>query len=113
MLNIVVAGFSRWDLRAEGLHRWLWDSGCWARTTGAALLVITGGMIFKTYQLRSGGSAIADLLGGRRLSLATDSDAEVRLLNVVEEMAIASGLPMPSVYVVPFEFCINAFVAGH
>ncbi|MBL6764587.1 MAG: M48 family metalloprotease [Verrucomicrobiae bacterium] len=113
VLNIVVAGFSRWDLRAEGLHRWLWDSGCWARTTGAALLVITGGMIFKTYQLRSGGSAIADLLGGRRLSLATDSDAEVRLLNVVEEMAIASGLPMPSVYVVPFEFCINAFVAGH
>lgn len=112
-LNLGTAALTRWEFHDQGWRAWLWDPQCWAWTTGAALLIIAGGVFLKHRELRGGGSAIADLLGGRRVSLATDNRQEVQLLNVVEEMAIAAGLPMPEVHVLPFEFCLNAFVAGH
>ena len=77
------------------------------------LLVIAGGSGFKTLQLRDGGSAVARLLGGRRVDPNTSDPAERRLRNVVEEMALASGLPVPDVYVLDRETGINAFAAGH
>ena len=72
------------------------------------------GSLFKIVQLRGGGGAVvAESLGGRRLNLNTADADERRLLNVVEEMAIASGTPVPPVYVLEGEAGINAFAAGY
>ena len=52
-------------------------------------------------------------MGGRLVNSNTTDPDERKLLNVVEEMAIASGVPMPQVYVLNEERGINAFAAGH
>lgn len=79
---------------------------------GAALVVIFLGTAFKTAQLSSGGKVVAESLNGRPLNSSTTDPLERRLLNVVEEMAIASGVPTPPVYVMDDETEINAFAAG-
>lgn len=67
----------------------------------------------KSASLSSGGSVIAEALGGRLLDpLDIRDPLEKRLLNVVEEMALASGLPVPPVYLMDQEEGINAFAAG-
>jgi Zn-dependent protease with chaperone function len=77
------------------------------------LLIIVGGTLFKVFSLRSGGGAqVAESLGGKRLSPDTEDPVSRRLLNVVEEMAIASGTPVPPVYLLD-EDGINAFAAGY
>jgi Zn-dependent protease with chaperone function len=77
------------------------------------LLIIGGGSLFKILSLRSGGGTrVAEHLGGRRLFHNTADAVERRLLNVVEEMAIASGTPVPPVYLLD-EQGINAFAAGY
>ncbi|WP_188150010.1 M48 family metallopeptidase [Teredinibacter waterburyi] len=67
--------------------------------------------VYKWMQLNGGGSAVAVALGGYVLSHETASPAEKRLLNVVEEIAIASGNPVPLVYRINDQ-SINAFAAG-
>ena len=81
--------------------------------TLGTLAVILTGSVFKTLQLASGGSAVAELLGGRLIDSNTSDTDERKLLNVVEEMSIASGVPVPQVYVMDDEAGINAFAAGH
>ena len=76
------------------------------------LVVVGGGTLFKIAQLRGGGRVIAEELGGRRLNPDSSVPAERQLLNVVEEMAIASGTPAPPVYLLDEEEGINAFAAG-
>jgi Zn-dependent protease with chaperone function len=68
---------------------------------------------FKTMQLSGGGSVVAEMMGGRPIDANTSDPDERKLLNVVEEMAIASGTPVPHVYVMEEERGINAFAAGH
>ena len=60
-----------------------------------------------------GGGVVAEQLGGTRVTGDTTDPLRRRLLNVVEEMAIASGVPVPRVYVLEREAAINAFAAGH
>lgn len=80
---------------------------------GAVILAIIGfGTIFKMVQLRRGGAAVAELLGGRLVMPDSANPDERKVLNVVEEMAIASGLPVPPVYMLDQEGGINAFAAG-
>jgi Zn-dependent protease with chaperone function len=81
--------------------------------TIGTLAVILIGSVFKTLQLARGGSAVAELLDGRLINSNTSDADERKLLNVVEEMSIASGVPVPQVYVMDGEAAINAFVAGH
>ncbi len=64
-------------------------------------------------QLREGGAAVARALGGQRLSDREDDPARRRLVNVVEEMALAARIPVPEVFLLPDEPGINAFAAGH
>ncbi len=75
--------------------------------------VVGLGSLFKTAQLAGGGKVVAETLGGRLVPGDTRDLRERRLLNVVEEMAIASGVPVPPVYILPNERGINAFAAGH
>lgn len=76
------------------------------------LILVGGGSLYKTAQLRGGGRIVAEQLGGRRLNPDSRVPAERQLLNVVEEMAIASGSPAPPVYLLDQEDGINAFAAG-
>ena len=76
------------------------------------LLVAGGGSLFKIAQLRGGGHVVAEQLGGRLINPDTADPSEQQLLNVVQEMAIASGAPTPPVYLMDHEAGINAFAAG-
>jgi Zn-dependent protease with chaperone function len=80
---------------------------------GCALVIIVLGSLYKTVQLRGGGTVLAERLGGRRIYPNTTDQTERRLLNVVEEMALASGVPVPPVFLLHGEQGINAFAAGH
>jgi Zn-dependent protease with chaperone function len=75
--------------------------------------IITLASLYKTTVLANGGAVVAQSLGGVRVSSDTTDPQQRRLLNVVEEMAIASGVPMPEVYLLEQESGINAFAAGH
>ncbi len=79
--------------------------------------VLTAGGIglasqFRILSLRSGGGTVARGLGGTLVSADTTDPLRRRLRNVVEEMAIASGVPVPEIYVLEQEVGINAFAAG-
>ena len=74
--------------------------------------MILAGSAYKTMALSSGGTAVAESLGGRLISQSTTDLHERKALNVVEEMAIASGTPVPPVYLLEGERGINAFAAG-
>ena len=76
------------------------------------LALVVMGSLFKHLQLRAGGRAVAEAMGGRLLNGNVRDADEQRILNVVEEMAIASGTPVPAVYLLD-EPAINAFAAGH
>jgi Zn-dependent protease with chaperone function len=76
-------------------------------------VVVAGGGGIRTASLRRGGPAVAELLGARRVATDTPDAQERVLINVVEEMSIASGTPVPAVYVLDHEDGINAFAAGY
>ena len=83
---------------------------------GVGLVVaafILGVSALRVWQFREGGPAIAYLLGAQYVDPARSSPAERRLLNVVEEMAIASGVAVPMVYILAREDAINAMAAGY
>lgn len=81
-------------------------------TSVAVFSVIILASLFKLLQLSRGGRVIAEALGGKRIPPNTDHPDERRVRNVVEEMAIAAGMPVPAVYLFE-EQGINAFAAGY
>ncbi|HUG43050.1 MAG TPA: M48 family metallopeptidase [Acidobacteriota bacterium] len=98
-------------LESEGVS--LWIPELFILISGACVLLIGGGSLYKISTLRSGGPAVAELIGGRMVPPDTAEPDERRLMNVVEEMSLASGVPTPSVYVLDRESGINALAAGH
>lgn len=84
---------------------------CWV--TLVSLTSVALGSLYKIRLLSAGGSAVAELLDGRCVETNTADPDEQRLRNVVEEMAIASGMSVPEIYVLDNERGINAFSAGH
>ena len=87
-----------WDL--------FWLTG--AGTVGVVALASLG----RIASLSSGGSVVAESLGGQLICPNTNDPQQRRILNIVEEMAIASGTPVPPVYLME-EKGINAFAAGN
>ena len=88
------------------------DPGIVSLAVLGTLAVVCGGSLFKIAQLRGGGKVIAEELGGRLLHPDTPDPTEQQILNVVQEMAIASGTATPPVYLLHREQGINAFAAG-
>jgi Zn-dependent protease with chaperone function len=80
-----------------------------AVATAAIILLVS---LFNVARLSEGGVAVARMVGARRVAPDTADPLERRLRNVVEEMAIASGVRVPEVYVMDGERAINAFAAG-
>ncbi|WP_127470215.1 M48 family metallopeptidase [Thiomicrorhabdus aquaedulcis] len=117
---VVVLGAGHWvEVPRFNAHRDTWSNlmvlashpVVWA-VTG----VVVGGALLsswlKSRTLAKGGAPLAMMLGGVPINPSTRVPNERRALNVVAEMAIASGMPVPEVYVLPKESAINAFAAG-
>ena len=97
----------------EAAAAWgMWSPELFLAVTVVTLAIVSLGSLYKIVSLSGGGETVAGLLGGRPLDPNTTRLEERRLLNVVEEMALASGMPTPTVFVLPKEMGINAFAAG-
>ncbi|MGY5819679.1 M48 family metallopeptidase [Vibrio chemaguriensis] len=79
---------------------------------GVLLVVTISSMVRLSALTSNGGRGVAESIGGKLISSNTLDAKHRQLLNVVEEMAIASGIPVPPVYVMQEELGINAFAAG-
>jgi Zn-dependent protease with chaperone function len=90
----------------------LWYPDVFAAVGVGTVALISIGSLYKIAELSSGGEVVARALGGRPVPANTQDLHERVLLNVVEEMAIASGTPVPPVFVLDHEKAINAFAAG-
>lgn len=90
----------------------LFDPASFVIVAAVIVTVILAASFYKMQTLRQGGSAVAEMLGARRIRPGTTDEAERRLVNVVEEMAIAASIPVPKIYVMESEYNINAFAAG-
>ena len=88
-------------------------NGFFLTNTLVVIGLIGGGTAVEMNALSSGGDAVAKMVGARPVDPSTRDLLDRRLLNVVEEMAIASGVPVPRVFVMDEETSINAFAAGH
>ena len=80
-------------------------------TAGGVVGAVLIGSLVKLAELSKGGRVVAEMLGGSPVNPGTSDSAERRLLNVVEEMSLASGVPVPAVYILD-DPAINAFAAG-
>lgn len=89
-----------------------WNPQLFLATVAGVGAVIAAGSFYRIATLGTGGKQVAESLGGRLLGSTTNDWRERRLLNVVEEMALASGMPVPAVYVMDNETVVNAFAAG-
>jgi Zn-dependent protease with chaperone function len=70
------------------------------------------GALVRRADLQRGGYGLMELVGGEFVLPDTDDPQERQLLHVVEEMAIASGMPVPGVFVLRDAYGLNAFAAG-
>ncbi len=114
-LAAVVLGFDGQD-PATGLTRWsiVWaDPELMVAIAAVTLVLVGGASLYRIAQLRGGGRVVAEAMGGRLLHANTSDRLERRVLNVVEEMSIASGIGTPPVYLLDREAGINAFAAGY
>ena len=91
---------------------WLWQPQMLLYAGGGTLAIVGFGCLYKINELAAGGSAVATLLGGKPVNLSPADPDERQLRHVVEEMAIASGVPVPELFVLEEERSINAFAAG-
>lgn len=112
-VGIQVKQHQHYDYNAAPVHLSLWNLKILIGSIFGVLAVITLGSAYKINELSAGGSVVASLMGGHLVSQDTQDPNERKLLNVVEEMSIASGVAMPQVYVMEREKAINAFAAGH
>ena len=108
----VLCALAGWAHAFSDVSGSLWAPDWFLPIAIGSSAVIGGGSAFKHMQLSAGGSVVARDLGGRQVDPGTRDLLERRLLNVVEEMSIASGVPVPEVWLMDQETGINAFAAG-
>lgn len=112
IIALVSLGFIDPSFLSSSLH---WQTLPWHLVSWvsiAVLAAVTIAVLVKWQQLKAGGKVVAESLGGIRLSPDSQDRLQRRLLNVVEEMALAANTPVPPVYLLP-EQGINAFAAGY
>ena len=112
IIALVSLGFIDPAFLSSSLH---WQTLPWhlvGWVSIAVLAAVTLAVVFKWQQLRAGGKVVAESLGGIKLLPDSQDPLQRRLLNVVEEMALAANTPVPPVYLLP-EQSINAFAAGY
>ncbi|MGB1261097.1 MAG: M48 family metallopeptidase [Akkermansiaceae bacterium] len=107
-----VYGVSTLVLLYTGAASGFWMPGVFLVVAFGTGGVMGMGSLFKTMQLNGGGAVVARDMGARQVDSHTTDTDERRLVNVVEEMAIASGVPVPEIWLMDDELGINAFAAG-
>lgn len=112
-VNVATALVWSWTTTGYVLGMRDYPRGFFATNTVITLALIAGGTLIEMFNLHDGGDAVARMAGGRPVSPSTTDLQERRLLNVVEEMALASGIACPRVYLLDKEDAINAFAAGY
>ena len=113
-LAVCVIGYfvTRSETTSLPFHQWLLsDHGL--MTAGAVILLIAGASAIRWFDLAGGGERVARMVNARLLDPSSQDPDERRFRNIVEEMAIASGVPVPQLYAMDNETAINAFVAGY
>ncbi|MEE8387693.1 MAG: M48 family metallopeptidase [Acidiferrobacterales bacterium] len=113
LLVMMVFGYVNSEQLANGgtlIQQMDWQT-FFAVSIGVGIVVLVGSL-YKIMVLSAGGKAVAEALGGQLIPQNTQDINQRKLLNVVEEMAIASGTPAPPVYLLAGEQGINAFAAG-
>ena len=110
---VAVATRPKGTIPAVPDHVWLaaHPGAVWLSTL-LVLGVICVASMYKIGVLKGGGGVVARAAGGERVPVATNDPRLRQLINIVEEIAIASNTPVPAVYVLPHETGINAFAAG-
>ncbi|MDV3503147.1 M48 family metallopeptidase [Marinobacter sp. M-5] len=113
-LAVCVVGYFVTRSESSGLafHHWLLSQHG-LLTAAAVVLLIGGGSLVRWVDLAGGGERVAKMVGAREIDPDTRDADERKLRNIVEEMAIASGVTVPTLYVMDQETGINAFVAGY
>lgn len=109
--SLSIDGAQKYPVKFHALSQWF-QNPYWIYISLATLGVILFGSLLKLTQLSGGGEAVANMVKAREINLDSHDPLERKLINIVEEMAIASGIPMPRIYVMDHEPSINAFVAG-
>lgn len=113
LLVMVVFGYINSQQLQDGgtlLQQMDWQT--FAAISAGVGVVVLAGSLYKIMILSAGGKVVAESLGGQLIPQNTNDLKQRTLLNVVEEMAIASGTPAPPVYLLADEPGINAFAAG-
>jgi len=113
ILAVPIRFFSTALATSSNFLDWLWDPRLAVWVVSGALISIALGCLYKWRVLADGGAAVAEFLGGRKIDNRPTDPDEKKLRDVVEEMAVASGLSVPEIYVLDRERGINAFAAGH
>ncbi len=112
VINLVVFQLGNntgyFQLSTKDWFKSLWFPG----VTLATFAVIALGSLVRGLQIHGGGKSVANMVNARLISMDSKDKLERRLINVVEEMSIASGIPVPSLYMLDEEVGMNAFVAG-
>ncbi|MCH8566752.1 MAG: M48 family metallopeptidase [Balneolales bacterium] len=90
-----------------------WNPVLFTSIATITLLIIGAGSAYRIISLRKGGRAVAEMMGARLVESSTKDPDERKLMNIIEEMSIASGIPVPAVYILDQENSINAFAAGY
>ncbi len=113
-LAVCVVGYfvTRSESSGQAFHHWLLSQHG-LLTAAAVVLLIGGGSLVRWVDLAGGGERVAKMVGAREIDPDTRDADERKLRNIVEEMAIASGVTVPTLYVMDQETGINAFVAGY
>ena len=112
-VNLALALVWSWTQTGYVLGMRSYPRGFFATNTLITLALIGVGTLIEMFNLRDGGDAVARMAGGRLVPPSSTDLQERRLLTVVEEMALASGIACPKVYVLDHEDSINAFAAGY
>lgn len=100
------------EIGREPFRQIIMNPAMFWKIVGGVAVVILGASLYKMAHLNAGGLSIAESVGARIVDLNTQDEKERRLLNVVDEMAIASGTQVPMVGVLDNETNINAFAAA-
>lgn len=107
---VLMGGLFFLDGEPDGFSFW---NPAYALYTFLGVLAVVGlGSLFEWTNLSAGGEVVANMMGGRRVDPLSASTEERQLVNIVEEMSIASGVAVPAIYVLDAEPSINAFAAG-
>ncbi|SVB92888.1 uncharacterized protein METZ01_LOCUS245742, partial [marine metagenome] len=111
--NLLVFGLINFgDSPRMASGSYYYDLNTFAAVSVGVIVLIASASLIRMLALRKGGSAVAEMLDGELLVDPGDDINKKKLLNVVEEMAIASGTPVPPVYLIR-DTAINAFAAGY